>query len=89
MSRGIEDVDLLVATHPHADHIGGLADVLERFDVREIWVNGDTADSQIYQTFAAAVAAEGPPARPIGRSLAGIPRRWAAQTSWRSTRPAS
>jgi beta-lactamase superfamily II metal-dependent hydrolase len=57
-SRGIEDVDLPVATHPHADHISGLADVLERFDVHEIWVNGDIADSQTYQNFAAAVAAE-------------------------------
>jgi len=57
-SRGIEDIDLLVATHPHADHIGGLAEVLHRFDVREIWVNGDTADSQTYTDFAAAVASE-------------------------------
>ena len=57
-SRGIDDIDLLVATHPHADHIGGLADVLERFDVHEIWVNGDTTDSQTYANFAAAVAAE-------------------------------
>jgi competence protein ComEC len=57
--QGIADIDLLVATHPDADHIGGLADVLAQYQVNEIWVNGDTATSQTYQDFAAAVAAEG------------------------------
>jgi beta-lactamase superfamily II metal-dependent hydrolase len=57
--QGVDDIDLLVATHPHADHIGGLADVLAQYEVSEIWVNGDGATSQTYQNFAAAVAAEG------------------------------
>jgi competence protein ComEC len=57
--QGVGDIDLLVATHPHADHIGGLPDVLARYQVSEIWVDGDTATSQTYQNFAAAVAAEG------------------------------
>jgi competence protein ComEC len=57
--QGVADIDLLVATHPHADHIGGLADVLAQYQVSEIWVNGDTASSETYQNFAAAVAAEG------------------------------
>jgi beta-lactamase superfamily II metal-dependent hydrolase len=33
-SLGVERIDLLLATHPHADHIGGMADVLEAFPVR-------------------------------------------------------
>jgi len=57
--QGVDDIDLLVATHPHADHIGGLPDVLAQYPVGEIWVNGDTATSQIYQKFAAAVVTEG------------------------------
>ena len=57
--QGIADIDLLVATHPDADHIGGLADVLAQYQVNEIWVNGDTATSQTYQDFAAAVTVEG------------------------------
>jgi len=75
--RGIEDIDLLVATHPHADHIGGLAEVLERFDVQEIWVNGDTATSQTYQNFAAAVAAE----RATGASYREVARWDSSQMS--------
>jgi len=65
--QGVGDIDLLVATHPHADHIGGLPDVLARYQVSEIWVNGDTATSQTYQNFAAAVAAEGATVREVTR----------------------
>jgi competence protein ComEC len=66
-SQGIADIDLLVATHPHADHIGGLPDVLAQYPVNEIWVSGDTATSQTYQNFATAVAAEGATLREVER----------------------
>lgn len=36
------DLEVMVATHPHADHIGGLIDVLGKYEVNEIWHNGDT-----------------------------------------------
>ncbi len=35
-SAGVEKLDLVIATHPHADHIGGLAQVLEQFSASEI-----------------------------------------------------
>ena len=57
-AQGIQDIDLMVATHPHADHIGGLIDVLRLYDVHEIWTNGDTSDSQTYGNFALALAQE-------------------------------
>jgi competence protein ComEC len=57
-AEGIEDIDLVVATHPHADHIGGLIDVLALYDVHEIWTNGETSGSQTYGDFALAVAQE-------------------------------
>ncbi|HPR40538.1 MAG TPA: ComEC/Rec2 family competence protein [Oscillospiraceae bacterium] len=33
--QGVETIDLLIATHPHADHIGAMADVLQDFEVKE------------------------------------------------------
>jgi competence protein ComEC len=44
-------IELLIATNPHADHIGGLIEVLQTFDVNEIWLNGDTATSATYSDF--------------------------------------
>ena len=52
-------LEVMVGTHPHADHIGGLIAVLEAFEVQEIWHNGDSSTSQTYAQFKAAVDAEG------------------------------
>jgi len=52
--HGVTRIDLLVITHPHADHIGQFDRVMEAFPVEEVWWSGSTATSQ---TFGRAVAA--------------------------------
>jgi len=52
-------LEVMVATHPHADHIGGLIEVLGAFEIDEIWLNGDTSTSQTYSQFMSAVNSEG------------------------------
>ena len=52
-------LEVMVATHPHADHIGGLIGVLDAFEVDEIWLNGDTSTSETYSQFMSAVNSEG------------------------------
>ena len=52
-------LEVMVATHTDADHIGGLTGVLKDFQVEEIWLNGYTATSKTYKDFMAAVNAEG------------------------------
>lgn len=37
-SRGIRRLDVVVLTHAHYDHMDGLFDVLENFEVGELWV---------------------------------------------------
>jgi len=51
-------LEAMIATHPHADHIGGLIDVLAAFEVQQIWYNGETATSKTYSDFMSAVNAE-------------------------------
>lgn len=43
--HGIRRLDLLVLTHPHADHVGGLPEVLAEVDVAATWV-GVAADGR-------------------------------------------
>lgn len=52
-------IDVLVATHPDGDHIGGLIDVLERYEVGTIVLTENESDTPTAAAFAAAVAAEG------------------------------
>lgn len=34
------DIDTVIATHPHSDHIGGLTDVLEKYNVGQLYLSG-------------------------------------------------
>jgi len=52
-------LEVMVATHTDADHIGGLIHVLAQYDVADIWVNGYTASSKTFNDFMAAVNGEG------------------------------
>ena len=46
---GIEEIDLVVATHPHADHIGGMADLLNAMPVRFYMDNGQAHTTATYR----------------------------------------
>lgn len=50
--REIEEV---ILTHPHADHVAGLVDVIERYKVNKIEYSGIEYDSNIYKNFLAKV----------------------------------
>ena len=39
--RKISTVDILVLSHPNADHLNGLIYIADHFNVRELWTNGD------------------------------------------------
>ncbi len=38
--RHISHIDLLLASHPHEDHIGGMGDVLSAFPITQVWDDG-------------------------------------------------
>jgi competence protein ComEC len=52
---GVEKIDLLIATHPHADHIGGMLDVVERFPVGGYLHSGDTHTTRTYRSLDQAI----------------------------------
>lgn len=44
-------IDLLVNSHPHADHVTGLVHVLERYDVYNVWSSGQNYGTDIFNAF--------------------------------------
>ncbi len=48
---GIDHIDLLVATHPHSDHIGGMQRVLAAFPVGRVLDSGIPHPSPLYEHF--------------------------------------
>lgn len=48
---GDRTLEMVVATHPDADHIGGLGSVLERYQVNHLLVNGERKDSDVFRRF--------------------------------------
>lgn len=53
------EIDLVLATHPDTDHIGGLVDVLERYQVANVMMTDNEGDSTAARAFSRAVEIEG------------------------------
>jgi len=51
-----KEIDLVIISHNHADHLSGINSVLERYKVDKIWISGAIYDTQTYKKFASLVA---------------------------------
>ena len=58
-SAGVESIDLLIGTHPHADHIGQFPQMLETFPVREVWMCGESHTSRTFERALDAILSSG------------------------------
>jgi len=50
-AQGVRTLDLVIATHPHADHIGGLAEVLTQIPVLRIIDSGQVHTTQTFLNY--------------------------------------
>lgn len=58
-AEGINKLDYLVATHPHADHIGGLNEVVQSFDIGKVVMPEVTHTTRTYEDFLVALQKKG------------------------------
>lgn len=47
----IDTIDIVVATHPHVDHIGGLISVLEQFNVGQVYDSGKIHETNVFYRY--------------------------------------
>lgn len=55
----VDDIEVMIVSHPHSDHIGGLDIVLENFIIEAVYAPEITNTTDIYEDFLNAVALEG------------------------------
>ncbi len=46
-----KDIDLMVLTHPHKDHLFGLLEILKKFNVKNIFFSGVDFENSLYEEF--------------------------------------
>ena len=55
---GVRKIDLVVASHPHEDHIGGMASVINAFEVGKLWDSGYNHGSPVQKAMLEALRAK-------------------------------
>lgn len=58
-AKNIDDFEMIIATHPHEDHIGGMADVFKEYDVESFYMPSVTHTTKTFENMVNAVANEG------------------------------
>ena len=58
-NKGVKELEYIFATHPHADHIGGLDAVIDNIKVKNLYVSNGDADTKSYRDFILAAANKG------------------------------
>ncbi|QJW49236.1 MBL fold metallo-hydrolase [bacterium BFN5] len=53
--QGISVIDKVIITHPHADHLGGIAGVMEHFTVKQIYDSGQTTTTALYRQYLSSI----------------------------------
>lgn len=49
--RKVKDLDIVVITHPHGDHMGGMAELFKDFKIKQIYDNGQSANTAMYRNY--------------------------------------
>lgn len=57
--KKIKNIDYLVLSHPHPDHLNGLPFIAENFNVKEFWSNGQSVDTEPYHSLIGTIRRKG------------------------------
>jgi competence protein ComEC len=65
-SLNINTIDVIIATHPHQDHIAGLIDIMAEFEVGGVWQPGSIHTTNTFRRFLETIEQEQIPFYEVG-----------------------
>ncbi len=65
-ARGVNNIDVLVGTHPHEDHIGGMPAVLNAVKVAKVWDSGFNHGSPVQRNYLLLIKEKNIPLEKVG-----------------------
>lgn len=68
-NAGVQSIDYLIATHPHADHIGGMVSLINAFEIKNAYMTNAVNDTKTFENLLLALEAEG---CPVTQAKAGV-----------------
>lgn len=50
-AHNVKTLDIVVITHPHGDHMGGMSALFKNFTIKQIYDNGQAANTAMYRNY--------------------------------------
>ncbi len=50
-NKGVKTLDVVLISHPHGDHLGGMAALFKAFPIKQIYDNGQAANTAMYKNY--------------------------------------
>lgn len=64
-SKKIKTIDVLIATHPHSDHIGGLVDIIKNYNVKSVYMPKATHTTKAFENLILAIKEKNLKIKPV------------------------
>lgn len=68
-AKNIDDFEMVIATHPHEDHIGGMAKIFEKYAVKSFYMPKVNHTTKTFENMVNAVSKEGIKIQPIKEGM--------------------